>query len=137
MTKGRLRMGAVSAAVCLAAGAAVAQPPGGDGVTLEQMRERAVERAERRFEALDANGDGVVTRDEVQARAADRRGPGPLARADTDGDGQLSLGELQAVRPELTVEQFNRLDRNGDGLIGADERPRRPMARHRGQGQGI
>lgn len=116
------------AALALLGSAASAQPPAdiGDGITLEQMRARAVERAESRFAALDTDGNGLLTREELAA-ARDRgpgRGRARLAQADTDGDGALSLAELQALRPGLTVEQFNRMDANGDGLIGADERPR-------------
>jgi hypothetical protein len=41
---------------------------------------------------------------------------------DRDNSGGLSLEELQTRRPELTAEQFGRLDRNGDGQLGPDDR---------------
>jgi len=42
-------------------------------------------------------------------------------RIDTDGDGAISLPELQAVRPNVTAEQFSRLDSDGNGLVSMEE----------------
>ena len=53
--------------------------------------------------------------------------PGPgFFGADTDGDGALSLAELQAVNPNVTQERFEIMDTDANGLITADERPMRP-----------
>lgn len=41
--------------------------------------------------------------------------------ADTNGDGMLSLEELQAVLPELTTDNFITIDADGDGLVNPDE----------------
>ena len=41
--------------------------------------------------------------------------------ADIDGDGAISLPELQAVRPDVTGERFLELDASGDGLLTPDE----------------
>jgi len=96
----------------------------------------AISRAEwdsaqaERFARLDADADGSLTREELRAGMGNVRDGmrGRMreraAAVDLDGDGAWSLAELQAVRPGLTQEQFERLDRNGDGLISADERPR-------------
>lgn len=115
----------------LCGGYAAAQPPAdsdGDGaVSQQEFLAAQAERAQRRFSEMDTDGDGMLTRAELADRWA-RRGPmRDFGRVDTDGDGAVSLSELQAVRPELTVEQFNRLDANGDGLLGADERPGPPF----------
>lgn len=115
----------------IGAGAAFAQLPAdadGDGaVTLAELQTFRAQATAERFAALDADGDGRLTPEEMRASRRDRgdRGRERLAALDTDGDDAWSLAELQAVRPEVRVEQFNRLDRNGDGLITADERPMR------------
>ena len=40
---------------------------------------------------------------------------------DADGDGMLSLEEVQAVYPDVTEEQFTEMDVNGDGALDDDE----------------
>lgn len=84
-----------------------------------------------RFGNADRDADGYLTPEELRhsIRALSRRhAMQPFGDADTDGDGALSLAEIQAVRPQITVERFTQIDRNGDGLITPDEQPR-PMRR--------
>lgn len=82
---------------------------------------------------LDANNDGVVTEDEA-VQAGNRRGQGGqmdpaqrwqqlLENCDADDDGKISTEEWPA-RPEM----FQRLDRDGDGLLVQDELGQRPGA---------
>lgn len=40
---------------------------------------------------------------------------------DTNADGMISFDEAVAVHPEMTREQFNARDTNGDGVWNADE----------------
>ena len=47
--------------------------------------------------------------------------PGNRARMDTNADGMISFDEAVAVHPEMTREQFNARDTNGDGVWNADE----------------
>lgn len=51
------------------------------------------------------------------------RGERTVARLDQDGDGKLSLSELEGSRlgRKLTVDRFARLDADDDGMLGADE----------------
>ena len=43
------------------------------------------------------------------------------AEIDVNGDGMYSFPELQAALPDLTDEDFDALDTNGDGLLDAEE----------------
>lgn len=40
---------------------------------------------------------------------------------DTNGDGMLTLDEVQAVFPEITVETFTAMDANADGALDDEE----------------
>jgi Ca2+-binding EF-hand superfamily protein len=42
-----------------------------------------------------------------------------FANFDADNDGKLSLEEVQALMPSITVEMFNELDANNDGYLTA------------------
>ena len=89
----------------------------GDGsVTLSEFTAHAqaqsVERATRMFERLDADGDGVLSRDALEARRG--RGPGPemIDRLDADSDGAVSLEEFEAGMDRFA----KRFQRRGDGF---------------------
>jgi len=40
---------------------------------------------------------------------------------DTNGDGSIDLAELQALRPNATVDQFNAADKDHNGLLSREE----------------
>lgn len=40
---------------------------------------------------------------------------------DTDGNGEITIEELQVAIPDLTPESFGMLDTNGDGVLTPDE----------------
>ena len=72
------------------------------------------------FARVDADGDGEVTRAEIDAfRTAQVSG------ADTGGDGALSIEEFDTLYRQFTrtrmVRVFQRLDRDGDGVVSAAE----------------
>ena len=72
------------------------------------------------FDAVDADGDGTVTREEVDTYRASR-----LAEVDASGDGALSIEEFDTLYREFTrsrmVDMFQDLDADGDGVISAEE----------------
>ncbi|RKF16687.1 hypothetical protein D6850_03870 [Roseovarius spongiae] len=72
------------------------------------------------FDAVDADGDGTVTREEVDSYRASR-----LAEVDASGDGALSIEEFDTLYREFTrsrmVDMFQHLDADGDGVISRDE----------------
>lgn len=84
------------------------------------------------FEELDSDGDGKLTKGEMEAHMQAR-----FSGADTDGDGALSREELlarvnerQAKRAEKYVDHMlERHDSNGDGALTMDEM----KARHQGK----
>ncbi|MGQ0565529.1 MAG: EF-hand domain-containing protein [Gemmobacter sp.] len=76
------------------------------------------------FAAIDADGDGQVTRAEVEAHRAAR-----VAAVDADKDGKLSAAEIKARAMERAAAQadaiaarmIERHDSDGDGLISVAE----------------
>jgi hypothetical protein len=68
------------------------------------------------LDLLDADGDGRITREELESWRAER-----LRTYDEAGDGQLSLDEFAGLWAEITrpmmVRAFQMLDRDGDGQV--------------------
>lgn len=82
------------------------------------------------LKAADTNGDGVLSRDEIEAlaqkrivsRAADRM----ERRLDVNGDGKVTLEEIENQRKK----EFAALDRNEDGKIDRSEMRAAKMHHH-------
>ena len=80
----------------------------------------------KHFEEIDANADGKVTKEEMEAHFKAR-----FAKADADGDGKLTADELQAAAAERqaqrmakrTARMIERHDANDDGALSMDEMP--------------
>lgn len=116
--------------------------------TLDTDKDGTVTRAEldaartARVDNADANGDGLLSLDELKALHLAQMSPRIEARAkqmiahlDADGDGQLSVSELAAGPGPAMM--FNRLDANGDGALSQDEADRAgPRGRGPGRGYG-
>jgi Ca2+-binding EF-hand superfamily protein len=75
----------------------------------------------KRFAMLDANGDGVVTLQEMEAGALAR-----FAKADANKDGKLTAEERRAAFEALKKERFAKHDKNGNGLLERSEVERMP-----------
>ncbi len=76
--------------------------------------------------ALDTDHDGTISAAEIAAA------PASLAKLDTNGDGQLTSLEFlprqvdaAAVDPDALVKRLMAFDRNGDGVLTAEELPER------------
>jgi len=132
-----------AAAAALLAGSASAQPQRPSGPALDRAQIEA--RIAERFQRVDANRDGFVTREEAEgARTAIRgeRRAALFARLDADRNGVISRDEFE--RPQARAERgerrgqrfahrrgrmgggfggeaFARLDSNGDGRISLAE----------------
>lgn len=88
----------------------------GDGVL---TKDELPERAQQRFERMDANGDGQVSRDELGRRGGGERDPeARFKRHDANGDGLLSVDELPEERG---VRMIEKLDQDGDGALSREE----------------
>jgi Ca2+-binding EF-hand superfamily protein len=93
---------------------------GGDGtVTLEEMTAKSG----RMFEHMDANGDGVVDKADHEAHMAEKaqkRGEHHakfFAKADSDGDGELSADELKAAHEARREKMESRRKEHGDAMF--------------------
>jgi Ca2+-binding EF-hand superfamily protein len=78
------------------------------------------------FAAIDANQDGFLTPEEMQAKRGEMRAKmrnhakQKWQDADSNGDGQLSLDEAQAKMPRL-AERFMQLDGDKNGYLTPQE----------------
>jgi Ca2+-binding EF-hand superfamily protein len=93
----------------------------------EAMRNRHMAKLEERFKAADKDGDQALTRTEVEASKMPRLLK-HFDRTDANKDGTLSMEELQASRTAMhrahrerhakrLSERFKSADSNGDGAL--------------------
>lgn len=129
----------------------VAQMPERRGATQPMTKAEVEARVKQRFERLDTNRDGIVTREEVEATRAARRAEAQdrrFAMVDADKNGSISRAEFDgaiATRSERRAERggkrwkrggrggpeamLARADTNSDGRLTLAEALARPMAR--------
>ena len=141
---------ALTLSIALGAGAGLAQedrdgrdPQGffdrfdadGDGLVTAEEIEAA---RDARFAEIDADGDGSVSQEEFVAHAGARasdRAVRMFERLDADGDGMLSRDAIEAQGRRGPGERMiSRLDSDGDGAVSAEEfeEGRDRMAERRG-----
>ena len=100
-------------------------------VSPSEYKNAADERRARRLEKLDINGDGEITKEDRIARRKHHKRRHKMKRPpkiDSNGDGLLDKAEHDA----FTKHRFDRLDKNENGVLEADEQHRRRFgARHR------
>jgi Ca2+-binding EF-hand superfamily protein len=141
-----------AAAVLLAGAAAASDRPhsdapkelrsdtDGDGrVSRAEATAAGAEKSAEWFDKVDLDKDGYVTRDEVRKARETRRDKmhaemkqkmdQRFNEADANGDGSLSLDEVQAKMPRV-ADRFATLDGDQNGLLSRDEL--KGMARHHG-----
>ena len=89
-----------------------------------QAQEGAAPRERPAFSTLDADGDGNLTLAEMQAQREARFGD-----TDTNGDGGLSAEELIAAanarQADRVTRMLERFDENEDGMLQQSELPQR------------
>jgi len=77
-------------------------------------------RGAQMLENFDTDGDGQLTQAEIDAVRADR-----FAEFDTDGNGELTLQEYEALwldaMRERMVDRFQNLDNDGDAIVTSQE----------------
>ncbi|MBD3677623.1 MAG: EF-hand domain-containing protein [Rhodobacteraceae bacterium] len=80
------------------------------------------------FAAFDADGDGLITRAEAEARAETLAGD-RIAEVDADGNGEITAAEIEASilakaadrAAEMAERMIERRDRNRDGVLSGEE----------------
>lgn len=125
----RLLLAATATSALLLAPASWAQEgggrgrgPGGPGGPGGMMRGNPI------VAALDANGDGTLSADEINGA------PAALRKLDKNGDGKLTQDEIRPAgargpgagqSPEALVTRMFEYDKNGDGKLTKEELPER------------
>ncbi|HBK45162.1 MAG TPA: hypothetical protein DDZ67_01745 [Xanthomonadaceae bacterium] len=88
----------------------------GDGF-VDRSEAAASPRLAEKFDELDKNKDGKLSRDELPRRHGwkGRHDGGPMAKLDADKDGRISREEAKAD-PKF-AERFDKMDANKDGFV--------------------
>lgn len=131
----RLALASVFAAGLL--GTAASAQDRGHEIEGDITKDEMMAKAEERFLKSDADGDGQITLEEIQAKVEGRAGKHAerhFSRQDEDGDGAITWAETRA-RVEA---RFDKMDTNSDGVLSEEEREaaRDAMRERRGKRRG-
>lgn len=86
----------------------------------EELLAASYDKAEKKFKAADANGDGRVTMDEINGKKLS------VAKgADQNKDGVITWDEYKAHSAKNVEKRLAKNDTNGDGMLSKDERSRK------------
>lgn len=115
--------------------AAPAAAQSGEGTDI-LVRAKLAETVEANFKRIDADSDGAVTREELDAAQrkvveeasarAERRFAEEFRRLDTNKDGMLNIAEFTAAAPDARAKasadsRIEKFDSNRDGKVTLDE----------------
>src|SRR5690606_34266680 len=98
-----------AAALLVAGGAAYAAPGNGDK---QITRDEMISSLETRWENMDVNKDGQLYNADGDARRAER-----IVAMDTNGDDEVSQGEMDAHNANRKAERFAPADADGNGTL--------------------
>lgn len=120
---------------------------GDSKVSFEELKAVRPQATPERFKAMDADGDGFLTPEDRPESERTAKAPKPgkegkaapapdmesrrqlmqtLMAADKDEDGKASFDEVTAAKPGFAKADFDRVDRNHDGVISAEDTPKTP-----------
>lgn len=135
----------IAAAIVAISGQAQGQAPAqtapqpdlrGNWLQADQTRQQAQQRADMMFQRLDANHDGVITRQESEQAAARLSGTRGSQRAARLIERLFAQGDsvTQAQFEAQALARFDRQDLNHDGVVTADERQQSRSQRRQERG---
>jgi len=94
-------------------------------LTPDELRRIAPQFTRENYRQWDQDQDGFITSDEWTAASRGSVVAGmqdlSVMNADTDADGFVSARELGVLMPNVTNEEFGRVDTNQDGNLSSDE----------------
>ena len=112
--------------IVLAAPALAQAPAGGGAGQRDQTRAEVQQRADMIFQMIDANHDGVVTRDEAQQAAARFAGNGGAGGGRMQRVFERAFGTADSISLQqfegMMLARFDAMDLNHDGIVTAAER---------------
>ena len=102
-----------------------ADADGNGEITFEEMQQRAPSFTRERFDQMDQNKDGVLSKAERGGGRPGEHGghearmdaAKKLKEADSNHDGQVTFEEVSAAKPGYPKEAFDAYDSNKDGVL--------------------